>query len=467
MLKSVLRLAPHPEPPNISRLVAALSGEIESGAWPVGARLPSVRALARERGASRYAVVEAYDRLVASGYVVAKRGSGYFVTGPRRRVRRDDRAAPGQHRAFNVAGLIREVLEAEGTLLNLGGPWVPEDWVDTPMMQSIVRGLGRGPAGHLWRYGTPKGYLPLRDQLQVMLRGIGIEAASDQIVLTNGSSHALDLIIRNFLKPGDAVLVEDPGYYNLFGYLRLCGVNLVGVPRLADGPDIAALRAAAAQHRPKLFFVQPVLQNPTGTDIPPQGLHRILQTAAEFDFRVVEDDTYGDLALNQGPRLATLDQLERVIYVRSFSKTLSGSLRAGMLAAPPAIVEELTNVKILSCITTSEFIERFVYRVLVEGHYRRYIDRLQERFATARAATQKLFARHGLEIFAMPSGANFLWARFPDVEDSTALVPRAREKGILLGAGRAFRPNLEPTPWMRFNVTLCGDPRVAQFLREH
>lgn len=452
-------------PPKISDLVDTLRREIETGVRPGASRLPSIRSFAREKSASRYAVVEAYDRLAASGYIVSRPGAGFFVSARRKRSAQSDKPAPRQGQ--DVAHLIRDVLESGDHLLKLGGPWLPDEWLDTDAMQSIVRSLGRGPVSHLLHYGLPKGYLPLRDQLQLGLRGIGIEADCEQVVLTHGSSHAFDLIIRRLLQPGDTVLVEDPGYYNLFGYLRHCGMRLIGVPRRTDGPDIAALRAAAAQYRPKLFFVQSSLQNPTGTDIPPQGLYRILQAAAEFDFRIVEDDTYGDLTLSAHPRLATLDQLDRVIYVKSFSKTLSGSMRVGMLATSHALADEMTGVKILSSISTSEFVERFVYGMLVEGHYRKFIERLNVRLANARAYAQGLLAKAGMDIFALPAGGNFFWARFPHIADSETLVPAARKLGIILGAGKAFRPNLEPSPWMRINVTLCNDQRVHAFLDAH
>lgn len=456
-----------PRGPSIEQLVEGLRQEIESGARPGGSRLPSIRACARERGASRYAVVEAYERLVASGFVVSRPGAGFFVGAKRPRSGGHRDHAGGHTGASGAASLIRDVLESGDQFLKLGGPWMPDDWMDVSVMQSITRSLGRGSASHLFKYGLPKGYLPLRDQLQMGLREIGIEADPEQIVLTSGSSHAFDLLIRRFLQPGDTVLVEDPGYYNLFGYLRLCGMKLVGVPRRVDGPDVASLRALAARHKPKLFFLQSALHNPTGTDIPPQGLYRILQAAAEFDFRIVEDDTYGDLGLAANPRLATLDQLDRVIYVRSFSKTLSGSMRAGMIATSRALAEELTNVKVLSCISTSEFVERFIYRMLTEGHYRKFIERLKVRLSDARAGAQRLLTGAGMEIFALPAGGNFFWARFPDVEDSATLIPAARKMGIILGAGKTFRPNLEPSPYMRVNVTMCDDPRVAKFLASH
>jgi DNA-binding transcriptional MocR family regulator len=310
------------------------------------------------------------------------------------------------------------------------------------------------------------GYPPLRHQLRQLLAGLSINAGLNQIVTTCGTSHALDLVVRHYVRPGDAVLVEDPGYYNLFGYLRLCGARLFGVPRLSDGPDVAALSALAAEHRPKLLFTQSALQNPTGSTTAPPVLFGLLKAAREFDLTIVEDDTYADIDGRPGPRLATLDQLERVIYVRSFSKTLSGSLRVGFVAASETIINHLTNLKVLSAITTSMFNEKLVSHLLAAGDYRKNLDRIRTRIAEARASTLRMMAGAGMEVFTEPPGGNFLWARFPDIQDAKVLADRARGHGIVLGAGDVFRPNLEPSPWMRFNVALCCDPRLSRFLNQ-
>src|SRR6202008_2414032 len=118
-------------------------------------------------------------------------------------------------------------------------------------------------------------------------------------------------------------------YYNLFGILRLRGAQLVGVPRNPDGPDVEQLERLALQHRPLAYFVQTVIHNPTGTTMAPHVAHRVLQATGHHDFIIVEDDVFSDLQPEITPRLATLDQLNRVIYLRSFSKILSGSLRVG------------------------------------------------------------------------------------------------------------------------------------------
>jgi DNA-binding transcriptional MocR family regulator len=351
-------------------------------------------------------------------------------------------------------------------VLKIGGPWLPDDWMDVETLQQFVRALGRGEPSHLTRYGRPLGYPALRQELQRLLSQLGVEAGLDQILTTNGTSHAFDLLARSLIRPGDAVLVEDPGYYNLFGFLRFHGARLISVPRLIDGPDVSVLRRLATEHGAKLFFTQSALHNPTGSDTSPAVAHRLLQAARDLDLTLVEDDAYCDIDPAPGPRLATLDQLERVIYVRSFSKTLSGSLRVGFVAASRERIDRLANIKVLSAISTSQFAEKLVCRLLVDGHHGRYLRRLQTRLAQARGSALALLRGAGMEVFVEPRGGNLLWARFPGVDDAKQLADRARDQGVILGIGDVFRPNLESSAWMRFNVALCGDPRLGRFLNQ-
>src|SRR5262249_37081980 len=151
-------------------------------------------------------------------------------------------------------------------------------------------------------------------------------------------------------------------------------VEMLAVPRNPDGPDITVLEELAVAHRPKVYFTQSVMQNPTGSDMSPHLAFKVLQAAERHNFTVVEDDIFCDLQVKPTPRLATLDQLHRVIYARSFSKTLSGSLRVGFIACARDIAGELADIKMLTNITTSQFTERLVYLMLVGGNYRKALS---------------------------------------------------------------------------------------------
>jgi DNA-binding transcriptional MocR family regulator len=449
--------------PLIGQIVDAIRGQIDERNILPGARLPSIRQFAALHSVSRATVVEAYDRLVALGHVEARRGAGFFIASA---PQRPGRAAQTDPRKGNeeLVWLIRRLLEAKDGAVLAGGPWLPNSWMDEMGIRQSLASLARKNGSHLIEYGNPFGYLPLREHLTFMLAELGIVAQPSQIVLTQGTSQALDLIVRKFVKAGDGVLVDDPGYYNLFGNLRLQGANLLAVPRLADGPDLAALERLAKAHRPRIYFTQSVLQNPTGTGISAHAAFRMLQLAEQYDFTIVEDDIFCDLETRKSPRLAALDRFNRVIYARSFSKTLSGSLRVGFLAARQPLADDLADIKMLSAITSSQVIERILYALLVDGHYRKFLTRLNQRIGDARANTVHAFRQIGLDLFAEPDAGMFVWARFPDVDDAMTLTESATRSGIVLAPGCVFRPHLDVSPWMRFNVTACEDPRVFRWL---
>jgi DNA-binding transcriptional MocR family regulator len=447
--------------PLTDQIVTGLKREIEERRLLPGVRLPSIRNFAESLGVSRFTVVEAYDRLVALGYLNSRRGAGFYAAAPA-----PISTAPAEDSKRNeqLVWLIRQLLESEENTLLLGGPWLPRAWLDEAGIRQTLNALARKNGAHHLEYGNPFGYLPLREQLSRMLASLGVAADAGQILLTHGTSQALDLVIRYFLRPGDAVLVDDPGYYNLFGSLRLHGVRMLAVPRHRDGPDLLALDDLATAHQPKLYFTQSAMQNPTGTDIGQHKTFRLLQIAERRAFTVVEDDIFSDLQVKPASRLAGLDQLSRVVYVRSFSKTLSGSLRVGFVAASTRLVQELADIKMLTSITSSQFAERLVYLMLVDGHYRKYLGRLQERLGEARIEVVRGFSRIGLETFVEPAEGMFVWARLPEIDDSLALAQSARRDKILLAPGAVFRPHLERSPWMRFNVAVCQESEALSAL---
>lgn len=458
-----VNVSKHDRRPLVDQIVSGIRREIDSAHAPAGTRLPSIRDFARRHEVSRFTVVEAYDRLVAMGYIHSRRGAGFFAAP---RAHAESAAAdsdPREHHA-SVEWLIRRLLDADERTVLVGGPWLPGAWLEESGLRKALAGLARRNGRWLTDYGNPFGYLPLREHLAVLLSELDIAATPSQIVLTHGTSEALDLVIRTLLASGDAVLVDDPGYYNLFGNLRHAGVRMLGVTRTPEGPDLECLERLAAAHQPKIYFTQSTMHNPTGSSMSAHASFRVLQLAERHDFRVVEDDIFSDLQEPSTPRLASADRLERVIYVRSFSKTLSGSLRMGFVACSRQLANAIAETKMVTSITSSQCIERLVYVMLVEGHYRKFLGRIRQRVDDARGNVIRAMARVGVELFTEPRSGMFLWGRIPGIDDTMALAERALEDGYLLAPGRVFRPHLEQSPWMRFNVTACDDTRVESWL---
>ena len=451
----------------VEALVKRIAQAIDHGLLPAGARLRSVRDCADKEGVSRNTVVEAYNRLIARGYAESRPGSGYFArkaTGARVQ-------APAAHQseAVDVVSLLREQHEQHYEV-RVGDGRPPATWMEGSELGRHLRGMRT----HTWNqlehgYGTPWGYLPLRQTIARLLHERGIQADARQVLLTQGANHALDLIVRQLLRPGDVVLVDSPGYYPLFGKLKLAEVTMVGVPRQADGPDLEALHALAAAHRPKVFFTQSLAHNPTGGSLSLAKAHRLLQLATQHDLQIVEDDPFADLMPATAPRLSALDQLERVIYVSSFSKTLSAGLRVGYIAGAAHRINALCDLKMVTVVSTSDFVERVVHQLISAGQYRRHLSRLKARLDSALGPAQKALARLGLTVHPSPPGGYYLWVELPHGITELGLARSAAERGIFLAPGAVFFPQRQgqqqPLQAMRVNVAYANDPRFLRFLQ--
>lgn len=460
-----ISIAPNSGVPLVEQIVGAIRKQIEDRLLHPGARLEAIRQFAQTHGVSRFTVVEAYDRLVAQGYLVSRRGSGFYVAN--RGVSAEIKAVePMRESAIDMAWLTRHALDAGAEGLRASAGWLPRNWLDEEGVRRQLRAILRDPKTNLADYGRPQGHTGLREHLPLKLAELGIAAQSRQIILTHGATEALDLAAHHFVRRGDVVLVDDPGYFSLFGLLRLHGARLIGVPWTPEGPDPVALEKLVAEHKPRIYFTQSVLHNPTGACISPATAYRILQCAERHDFHIVEDDTYCDFHPGNATRLAALDHLNRVIYISSFSKTLSGNLRVGFVAARADLTEAMTDIKVLTLMATPQIGEEMVLRMLTSGHYRKYIERLRLRLAEAGARTMRMAERVGLQPFIPPQGGAFAWVRIPGAEDAVSLAARAAEEGILLAPGTLFRPQGQASPWLRLNLAYASDVRLERFFRK-
>lgn len=458
----LVTLNPRDALPLTDQITDELRKRIVQRALKPGTRLPSIRSFAKTHGVSTFTVVEAYDRLVNDGFLISRKGSGFYIPKLLRAKRARERVQ--LENAQDTLWILRSILQEKRPVLKAGAGWLPASWLDDGIIRSGLRALAREPASLNLEYGEPHGYAPLREELVRKLGGLGISVQSRQLIMTHGVSQAIDLIGRYLVHAGDTVLVDDPGYYATFGYLKTLGATLIGVPRTAHGPDIGALENLLTEHKPKLFFTMTILHNPTGTSTNQATAHRLLQLAEKHDFMIVENDTYGDFHPLPLTRLATLDQLNRVIYVSGFSKTVSPDLRVGYIACRENLAEDLVDLKLLTGLTTSQLNERLIFNILASPQYTRHLQQINARLDRSRDSIIQKLRNCGLDLFATPEAGMFVLARFGPNSNAAEIASLAAAKGIILGPGHVFRPHDEPSPWLRFNVAFCDNALLYRFL---
>lgn len=466
----LLSLARDSGEPLADQIVRSVATRIDERLLRPGARMPSIRQFAAAHGVSPFTVVASYDRLVAQGYLEARRGAGFFVralaAAPSDAAARTRAPEPASAPLLDVAWLIRNMSRQAPLQRSPGAGVLPADWLDGAALTKALASLSRQNGAAFLGYGPPQGFLPLRQQLRAKLAEFEIEAPPEQIVLTLGVSQALDLVAREYCSPGDTILVDDPAWFLMFGSFAAMGLNVVGVRRLADGPDLEQLAELAARYRPCLYVINSVLHNPTSTSLSAAKAFQVLRLAELHGFTVVEDDIYADLHPGPGSqpatRLASLGGLRQVIYLGGFSKSMAPNLRVGFIAASPERAGRLADRKMLATLSTSDIGERVVYKILSEGLYRKHLDRVRNRLDAVRPKALRQLEALGLRPEPAPGAGMFVWV--DTGRDTSELAARAMRDDLLLAPGSLFSPKQLPSTRMRLNVAALQDAATIGLL---
>ena len=428
-----------------------------------GARLPSIRSLARSMQVSKSTVVDAYDRLVAEGVVVSRRSSGFYVA---RHLPPFSIAeiGPRLDQEIDPLWMARQSLNADSSVIKPGCGWLPKSWMPQTEISRTLRQLARDTGDSLTEYSTPQGLTPLRQLLSRRLADTGIEAPAQHIMLTESGTQAIDLLCRYLIEPGDCVVVDDPCYFNFHALLRAHRAKVISVPYTHAGPDLKLFENVLVQHHPRLYITNSALHNPTGATLMPTVAHRLLRLAEQHDLLIIEDDIFADLEQTPAPRLAAFDGLDRVIHIGSFSKTLSAAVRCGFIATRCEWIEELIDLKLATSFGGGSFSSAVVFHLLKDGTYRKHISSLRTRLAHAMGNVITKLKQTGLTPWIEPNAGMFVWCQLPAGLDAGDVARLALVEGIVLAPGNAFSLTQSASGFLRFNVAQSVQPEVFPIL---
>ena len=423
----------------VDQTVEAIASAIRQRVLRPGMAVPSIRQFAKTHGLSTFTVSAAYSRLVAQNWLTARPGSGYRVA----HAARHDAPAMGPANwvppRIGASWLLADIFADHSIPIKSGCGWLPAEWLNEAGLQQSLRQVARTPVNQLAGYGHPYGYYPLREHVVQVLGQHGLPLESAQVLLTQGASQGLEIVVRTLLRPGDAIAVEQPCYANFLQALRQSGFKVVGVPRDANGLCLKTLETAARDHSIKALFVNTVLQNPTGVSLSMNNAFHLLQLAEQYDFRVIEDDVSRDLLPGLGPVLAALAGPGRVVYVSGFSKSIMPSMRVGYVVSSEDLLREFAKTKMSMGLTSPEMMERVVYQVLSQGRHQAHLQQVQDRLRQAHDELCELMDQHGFDVLARPQAGLFLWARPGSgpwrEQGATRLAELALKDGIWLAPG--------------------------------
>jgi len=295
------------------------------------------------------------------------------------------------------------------------------------------------------QYGSGQGVPHLREQILEVMALEGIHGSVDDVVVTTGSQHALELLAKLFLDPGDVVIAEGPSYVTAITVFRSFQAEIVHVPMDADGMNPEALRETIARVRAegkriKFLYTIPSFQNPTGVTLSWERRVEILEIARSSGVLVLEDNPYGLLHFDQAPppAMRSLDD-EGVVYLGTFSKTLAPGLRVGWAMAPHAIREKLVLANEAAVLSPSSFSQIVISEYMDSADWKAQIATFRDVYRERRDAMLSALADHlpGMT-WTVPTGGFYVWLTMPEHLDSKAMLPRAVKELVAYTPGTAF-----------------------------
>jgi DNA-binding transcriptional MocR family regulator len=333
-------------------------------------------------------------------------------------------------------------------------------------IRKALRSAARSPDDCLMGYSTPLGLPALRDLLARRAQVKDINANLNQVLLTDSGTQAIDLVCRFLLKPDDVVLIDDPCYFNFHALLKVHQVKVIGVPYTPTGPDLEAFKEAIETYNPRLYITNSGIHNPTGAVLSLSTAHQLLKLIEQSNLIVVEDDIFSDFEYSPAPRLAALDNLSRVIFIGSFSKTLSASIRCGYIIAKPEWIDQLTDLKIATSFSHNGVSAEVLLSALTDGSYRKHIELLKVRLANAMHDTITQLEPLGIKPWIKPQAGIFVWCHLPKGVEASEIAKYCINHQVILAPGNAFSQASNAGQFIRFNVTQSNHDHIYKTLAD-
>nr|WP_230202855.1 PLP-dependent aminotransferase family protein [Parafrankia discariae] len=364
---------------------------------------------------------------------------------------------------------MREILaltERPEVISFAGGLPAPELFDGEGIRAAYDRVLSEDPRRVL-QYSSTEGSPLLRETIAARLAGRGLPTHADDLLITTGSQQALTLLVTALLEPGDAVIVEDPTYLAVLQSFGYAGARVCPVTTDEHGIVPDALAEVAARERPKLIYLVPNFQNPTGRTVPAERRSAIARISAESGFWIVEDDPYGELRFEGAPVpwIASIeDAADRTILLGSFSKTMAPGMRLGWLRAPEALRRACVIAKQAADLHTSTIDQAAAARYLTDSDLDTHIAKVCAAYRPRRDALLAGLPRAlpAGSTWNRPEGGMFVWARLPDGYDAGALLPAAVRSQVAYVPGAPFYAGPADVATLRLSFTTHSPAEIAE-----
>ncbi len=319
------------------------------------------------------------------------------------------------------------------------------------------------------QYSHTEGYQPLRQFISDRYKTLyNLSIPCDEILITSGSQQALDFISKTFLDPNDSVIVEEPSYLGALQTFNSYEADFLTITLFEDGIDCVTLEQKLIKYNPKLIYVIPNFQNPSGISYSEENRKQFCEIVKKFNVIVIEDDPYGELYFTSDKRTHLKEYLpNQVVLMGSFSKTISPGIRLGWVCAPKEIYKKLFTCKEASDLHSSYLDQRIIYQYLIDNNYDEHLDRIRLLYLSKQTRMLNAITKYfPVNVKVYPShGGMFLWVVLPDDISSLDLFYEAVKEKVVFVPGDPFYVNKQNVNSFRLNFSNASNENIEEGIK--
>jgi len=429
------------------QLYETLRNAIASGVLLAGFRLPSVRKLAEVLRVNQVTVVSAFKRLESEGYIYSRPGSGTYVAEvlPDFEKAVQPASSPMLDEIYNWddVPLINngQIKINEGTI-NFASATPTADLFPVEDFKVVLNEVLERDKGNAFGYQESQGYYPIRESISHTLNKSGISCNPEFIQIISGAQQGIDIISKALLRQGDCIITESPTYTGAIAVFKSRQAQIVDVQIDEDGPDLNVLEYNLKKYRPRLIFIIPSFQNPTGCSCPNDKRRDILKLAERYNAYIIEDDYVSELDFEDRNfiPIKSMDENSRVIFIKSFSKIFMPGLRLGFMIVPPGLLPNILEAKHSTDISTSGLIQRafdlYIRKGFWDKHFKYMYDIYKNRYLKITGSLDR-YLPAAIQ-YLRPGGGLNIWLSFSQEFMVNKLVKHAAAHDIVFAPGRIF-----------------------------
>ncbi|NLY66464.1 MAG: PLP-dependent aminotransferase family protein [Tissierellia bacterium] len=412
----------------------SLKNKIEKNELKEGDKLPSIRSLSKKLGVNNITIVNAYKLLEQDKYVYSVKGSGTYVR------KKYDMGPYIEDEDIEL--MISGILPISKDSINFSSVSpTPEMFPIEEFKESLIEVLDRDK-GNAFMYPEITGYEPFRESISYFLHeNYNMNVNEEQILVISGGQQGIDIITKTLVNQGDYIFVENPTYSAALSAFKSRRAKVIGIPMQKDGIDLEILEKYLKKFNPKLLYMMTNFHSPTTYSYSEEKKKRLIDLSNKYNFYIIEDDFLTDLSYEEKKiPLKSLDNLDTVIYIKSFSKIFMPGIRIGFMTVPENLFPSIIKAKHTTDISSSGFFQRAFDLFLRKGLWKNHIETIKkvyaEKYNTMVNELNRL-SKYGLS-FVEPKGGLSIWIRLPEDIDSVELYKECTENGVSFVPGKIF-----------------------------